>query len=102
MLDRFLEIFFGVLIGSILYHLYIGPLLFDSEKIEFLNYSELQAKYRNYVVIEKQANNDIYTIVVKNPITNDVDKVHIPKITYYNTVFVTDTIKQNINFKLHY
>lgn len=57
------------------------------------NYVELQAKYKNYLVINKSFITDKYFVTLKNPVTNKIEKVQVSDYVYYHVLFVSDTIK---------
>lgn len=57
------------------------------------NYVELQAKYKNYLVINKSFITDKYFVTLKNPVTGKIEKVQVSDYVYYQVLFVSDTIK---------
>lgn len=65
------------------------------------NYVELQATYKNYIVVNKKCKNNVYTLTLMNPIIeqNAVHKhitttnIKVTESIYYNIYHVGDTIK---------
>lgn len=58
-----------------------------------VNYVELKATYRNYIVEEKRNEDSIHLLLLRNPITKETSLVRVNDYIYYNLYFIGDTIK---------
>lgn len=76
--------------------LVIRLILFITSEEPIYNFVDLQIKYKNYIVANKyksMTNDTLYLMVLKNPITEDLEKVYVKDYLYINTYFVGDTVK---------
>lgn len=74
----------------------IKLIIFIMPEKTIYNFVDLQIKYKNYIVANKyksMTNDTLYLMVLKNPITEDLEKVYVKDYLYINTYFVGDTVK---------
>ena len=59
------------------------------------NFVDLQMKYKRYLLVDKYVENfsDSYVFILKNPVTNQNNRVYVKDYLYTNVYFVGDTIK---------
>ena len=58
-----------------------------------INIVELKAQYKNCIVVDKHQTDNTYTLDIRNPITNKIEKQYVKDYIYYNIYFIGDTIK---------
>lgn len=58
------------------------------------NFVDLQMRYKHYIVVDKEEiDKDTYILRLRNPETNQTNKVYVKPYLYQNVYFVGDTIK---------
>lgn len=59
------------------------------------NFVDLQIKYKRYLLVDKYVENfsNSYVFILKNPVTNQNNRVYVKDYLYTNVYFVGDTIK---------
>lgn len=59
------------------------------------NFVDMQMKYKRYLVVDKYVEHfsDSYVFILKNPVTNQNNRVYVKDYLYTNVYFVGDTIK---------
>lgn len=81
-----------ILLASTFFYMLYDSIEVNTDKTPY-NIVELKAQYKNCIVVDKHQTNNTYTLDIRNPITNKIEKQYVKDYIYYNIYFIGDTIK---------